>query len=343
MFIFSSQLAEGDLKLLVLTLDIVTSSALSIISNIEGSTEGVNGTSSVKTGCAIASVVVLVFAARVYIAIIIVYYGLKFNQLMNTQELKGTTKYKKVKSFLEKYGNGIVIALGGLLYFFGDNFSPRIIKYAEELHCGQDCIYRIQTAGIIVLGLAIITYLPVLIDSSAPNTEQDNKIPGILLLVPKITNLDLVYTGIERVASQDCEKVTVGSWIYWGIYISFFTATSLTQSYMSHKKKVPTLHMQYKRDTEEPDEQTTLLETQERTESTICAFIPGVFISLFAASFIMADNRLPLACTGSAKDDSYQSKVRVALWGVALVNLVVFGVWYMCKRCEKEKEEETER
>ena len=336
-----------------MTVDILTSLALSIIANAEG----VNKTVSEKTGCAIASVAIFGFVTLVYIAITVVYYSCKFKQLMDTPELENTTKCKKIKSCLKEYGKGILIALGGLFYFFGDNFSPLVNKYKEELHCDQDCIFRTQTVGIVVLGLATVTYLPILIDPRVPNKQdKKNKIPGSLLLVPKITNLDLVYTTIERVAVKDCDKVMVGSWTYWGIYIFVFSVTSVIQSYKSHKKKkkkVQTLHMQYKKHTEEPDEQTTLLETQERTEEpnehatvleteehtesnqvyySLCAIIPGILISLFAASYILADNRLPLACTGSAKDIYVRNIVWVGLWSFAFFNLAVFGVWYMCKR-----------
>ena len=69
-----SQVAEGDLKLMVLALDIFTSFTLSIISNVQGSTEGVNGTSS---EVAIASVVVFPVVSSIYIAITLVYYSCK--------------------------------------------------------------------------------------------------------------------------------------------------------------------------------------------------------------------------------------------------------------------------
>ena len=319
--------------------------------------EGVNSTSSDKTGAAFSSVAIFGIVTSVYIAIIVVYYSCKFVQLMRTPELRkeGTTKCKKIKSCLKTYGNGILIALGGLFYFFGDNFSPIVIKYAEELHCDQHCIFRTQTAGIIVLGLATVTYLPILIDPQVPNAKQNNMIPATLLLVPKITNLDLVYTAIERVASDDCDKVMIGSWVYWGIYIFVFTVTSVTQSCVSHRKKkekdpgpIPVKHAHPVRymytkktekieeieETEEIDEQTLLLQTGERSQSKqiCCGIIQGVLISLFAASYILADNRLPLACTCSARDISFRNKVWVGLWAFAFANLAVFGVRYMCKK-----------
>ena len=289
-----------------MTADILTSLALSIIANVEG----VNATSSVKTGAAKASVAIFGIVTSVYIVITVVYYSWKFIQLMSTPELR------QERTTLKKYGNGIVIALGGLFYFFGDNFSPLVIKYAEELHCDQDCIFRTQTAGIVVLGLATVTYLPILIDPQVPDAEQDKGIPATLLLVPKITNLDLVYTAIERVASNDCDKVMMGSWTYWGIYIFVFTVTSVIQSYVSHRK-----------------EELFSEGIKRQIYYTICSIIPGVLISLFAASYILADNRLPLACTGSAEDISFRNKVWVGLWAFAFLNLAVFGVWYMCKRC----------
>lgn len=332
MLFFKDQLAEVDLKLLVLTVDILTSLALSIIANVEG----VNGTRSIKTVTAFASLGIFGTVTLVYIGIIVVYYSYKFKQFCIPLSHESTTKYEKIKSCLKTYGNGILIALGGLFYFFGDNFSPLFTKYAEEYHCDQDCIYWTQTAGIVVLGLATVTYLPVLIDPCVPNTEQSKGIPGTLLLVPKITNLDLVYTAIERVAPKDCDKVMIGSWTYWGTYIFVFTVTSVIQSYVSHKKEVPQQHTEAE---VTDDKRAPLLgsRTRERSRSkqicyAISPIIPGVFISLFAASYILADNRLPLACTGFAKDISSRNKVWVGLWAFAFVNLAVFCVYYMCKR-----------
>ena len=294
-----------------MTVDILTSLALSIIANVEG----VNKTVSEKTGCAIASVAIFGSVTLVYIAIIVSYYTYKF---MRPQE------QSQESTALQKYGKGIVIALGGLFYFFGDNFPPLVIKYAEELHCDQDCLFQTQTAGIVVLGLATVTYLPILIDPRVPNKQdKKNKIPPTLLLVPKITNLDLVYTAIERVAGKDCDKVMVGSWTYWGIYIFVFSVTSVIQSYVHHKKE----------NEHQPLPDSGIQEcTPRQIYYTICATIPGVLISLFAASYILADNRLPLECTGSAKDVSIRNLVWVGLWSFAFFNLAVFGVWYMCKR-----------
>ena len=147
-----------------------------------------------------------------------------------------------------------------------------------------------------------------------------------------------MYTAIERVASKGCDKVMIGSWTYWGIYIFVFTVTSVIQSYVSHKKKAPQpINIWYTKETDELIPLSPDSWTQERTRSkqiryTIWAIIPGVFISLFAASYILADNRLPLACTGFAKDISPRKKVGVGLWSFAFANLAVFGVWYMCKR-----------
>ena len=48
-------------------------------------------------------------------------------------------------------------------------------------------------------------------------------LPPYFLLLVKITNFDLVYTAISRIASNCCDDgVKNGAWAYWGVY-GFFS------------------------------------------------------------------------------------------------------------------------
>ena len=68
-----------------------------------------------------------------------------------------------------------------------------------------------------------------------------------------------------------------------------------------------------------------------RTKEIFIAFL----ITPFAASYILADNRLPLACSGMAEADLVQDIVRLVLWSVnVLLGIIVFASWccYVQKR-----------
>ena len=67
--------------------------------------------------------------------------------------------------------------------------------------------------------------------------------------------------------------------------------------------------------------------TERPSSKEICI---AVLITAFAASCILADNRLPLACSGIAEADLAQDTVRLVLWSVnVLLGIIVF-VWWCC-------------
>ena len=67
----------------------------------------------------------------------------------------------------------MLIAFGGLCYYIGDNLPPLIREYGGELDCDQECVDVVQIFGIVTLGAATVTYLPVLTDVFS--TDTDNK------------------------------------------------------------------------------------------------------------------------------------------------------------------------
>ena len=282
----------------------------------------------------------------------------------------------KCSEILYEHGQGMLIAFGGLCYFFGDNLPPLIKIYEGEIGITQGWVEAIQVAGIVALGAATVTYLPVLIDGALPHTKkeaskpianretapeekteehtteeplpliaetapeekteeekteeektekekteeektEEEKTPAylvFLLLLAKATNLDLVYTAIERVASNKCSaSVICGAWAYYGIYFIAFFVVCLIEMINQYEKST---------------------QGNKTCKRTLCKTVAvAILISVFAASYILADNRLPLACSGIAESDRVaQDKIRLSLWGAT----VFFGILvFICCCCYK--------
>ena len=71
-----------------------------------------------------------------------------------------------------------------------------------------------------MLGIATVTYITALVDAALPQNEETRVHVVVLLLLAKMTNLNLLYTAIERVAFNYCnEKVAGGVWAYNIVYI----------------------------------------------------------------------------------------------------------------------------
>ena len=138
----------------------------------------------------------------------------------------------------------VLPAVGGLFYFIGDNLPLLVKDYGKQLFCDQVCVEEVQIAGIIMLGIATVTYIPVLYDSvpvhkgTPTNNNETEETPlredktpvnvVVLLLLAKLTNLTLVYTAIERVTAKHCgDVVTVGVWAYFGVYLTAFFCVSM--------------------------------------------------------------------------------------------------------------------
>ena len=231
----------------------------------------------------------------VYIVIIVVYY---------------INKWKTASSLMKKAvtQQGILIGLGGLCYYVGDNLPPIIVNYADELGCGQECVRNIRIAGAVLLGTASVTYLPILIDGVFPrNTvledieegeedEEDATHVVVFLLLAKSTNLDLVYTAIGRIASRT-QCVLIGGWVLWGIYFLFFTPVTV---YGMCKYEIA-----------------------DSRKKCALAVITGVLITVFAACYTLADNRNPLGCSGN--NIYAQDVARLCLWsGSVITGVLVF-------------------
>lgn len=226
-----------------------------------------------------------------------------------------------------KQGNwlrSLWIMLGGLLYFIGDNLPPVMDVYGDQLDCDEVCVQRTQAAGLGMLAIAAITYFPTVVhrtfthDLNEPPDNSFRKTPvsvTVFSLMATLTELDLVYTAIERASSDGTcpsESTVVSAWVYWAVYaFAFLFLVVLAVNIRIKCKKL---------------------------FDSFCANIHSILVFVCLATYLLADNTLPLACTGSAAgSERINDEVRVALWIPAVLigcyGLVFTVLWKLC--CKK--------
>ena len=257
-----------------------------------------NGTHS---SAAIASVVLFIIVGVLYIVAIVVGFLLLWWKESKVQHL-----------FQKNAARGIFVAIGGLFYYIGDNLPPLVEEYAEELSCSPNCVEQTQVTGIVMLAIATTTYLPIAINAIFTHNKDEDDLDeeqitsriAVFLLMAKITDLDLVYTSIERIIPRTCDETIVGgTWAYYAIYVIVFMVVTVYAVWCICKK----------------------------TKKFWVVF-NALLICLFMACYILADNRLPLGCTGSLMDDRLaQDGLKFALLGltsiISIYSTFVFGVW----------------
>ena len=154
-----------------------------------------------------------------------------------------------------------------------------------------------------------------------------------LLLLAKMTNLNLVYTAIERVTAKRCsEMVTASAWTYFGVYCLVFLSISVYKMWSYDNKE------RRNKNRETQGNATARGNTTARRNTCTCflAIVIGFFTSVFAAFYILADNRLLLACSGKKEvNPLHQEIARLVLWMATLffggVGFV-FWRWYVNKK-----------
>ena len=275
-------------------------------------TGSVNGSSPVTpngthSSAAIASVVLFSIVGVLYIVAIVVGFLLLWWKESKVQHL-----------FQKNAARGIFVAIGGLFYYIGDHLPPLVEEYAEELSCSPNCVEQTQVTGIVMLAIATTTYLPIAINSIfTHNKDEDDlddldedQIPShiaVFLLMAKITDLDLVYTSIERIIPRTCDETIVGgTWAYYAIYVVVFTGVTVYAVWCICKNTT--------------------------TVKKIWVVFNALLICLFMACYILADNRLPLGCTSSLMDNRLaRDGLKVTLLGltsiISIYSTFVFDVW----------------
>ena len=316
-FHLADKIAEGDLiRLMVLTVELVISLCLSATSLSKSVRLGpLNGSNLVTPNETIsqarASVVLFSIGGLLYILSI----GAWFMWLRCKE-----TKVRKL--CIKNLARSISIAIGGLFYYIGDNLPPLVEEYAEELGCSPNCVEGTHVAGTVILAIATATYLPIAINAVfTHNKNQDDfdDIPAriaIFLLLAKITDVDLVYTTIERTIPGICDEIIKrGAWAHYGTYVVIFIAIAIYTVLCIWKTNETT------------------------TKEKIWLVFNAVVVCIFMACYILADNRLPLDCSGSLMDNRLDRDiVKVVLSAFALIifiySLIMYVAWYGFKKAE---------
>ena len=315
------QLAETDfVKLVVLIFEMLASFTFALISISKSSqlrgdnlfflsgsglaemngTGGPQDMSQVGRGEGVASMVIFSIAVVVYIVVVCLCIIIP-------------ALYQEILSVV-----AILTAVGGMFYLIGDNLPPLVREYGEQLGCNQTCVEQTESAGLIMLALAAFFYLPIVISGKFEirwkDPDKSLKTPGsvaALLLLSKLTDLDLVYTLIERIASGVCphESTVTAAWVYYGIFVLTFLVFSLLaiNFYMYQRDEAP---------------------HYEKCTDISLANINSVLVCVCLAGYLLADNMLPLACTGLLRNDAYyRDVVKLSLWAptilIASVGLLV--------------------
>ena len=191
-----------------------------------------------------------------------------------------------VRSDRQYWPQALLVTIGGLVYLVGDNLPSVMEGYGNQLNCcdGSSCFQQIQAAGFGLLVIATVTNFPTFIDKLLFHSKGDqcnsDTIPihvRVFFLMASFHELDTLYSALQRVTSTCPDGSTViGIWISWVV----FTVTFLLVLLLS-------------------------VNLYFRCNNSICdcigSNIHSVLMFIGLASYLLADNRLPLACTGAAK------------------------------------------
>ena len=226
-----------------------------------------------------------------------------------------------VRNESQYWVQAISVMIGGLLYLVGDNLPPVMEEYGGQLNCteGSVCFERVQAATFGLLVISAIGYFPSFIHRAFTHKSEDEsntKTPvsvKIFALMASLTELDLVYTAIQRVSSTCPDNSTVISiWVYWALYTVAFLVLLLLSVNMQIKCK--------------------------ECFDTTCSCIHSILIFICQALYLLADNTLPLACTGAALMNTDTLRIiQASLWAptltIALYALIFTIGWKWC--CQK--------
>lgn len=196
--------------------------------------------------------------------------------------------------------------IAGLLYMVGDNISPILRDYSDELNCNTTCIEVAVSVGEGLLALILPLYFFLLIQKwfNAFKKEQKKRTPippfDALRLVVFAHELDVVFTAIQRQVIPVSEACTtpyhIVAWAIWlGYIFSLAVATFVTLNCVT---KDENLTVDYKR----------------AINNCTIVTVSNVHLAsvlLLTAAYLLADNNIPLSCSG---DGNGVRGARFALW-----------------------------
>ena len=228
-----------------------------------------------------------------------------------------------VRNESQYWVQAISVMIGGLLYLVGDNLPPVMEEYGGQLNCteGSVCFQQVQAATFGLLVISAIGYFPSFIHRAFTHKSEDeshSKTPvsvKIFALMASLTELDLVYTAIQRLSSTCPDNSTViSTWVYWALYTVAFLVLLLLSVSMQIKRK--------------------------ECFDTTCSCIHSILIFICLALYLLADNMLPLACTDSVSTNTDTLRIiQASLWAptltIALYALMFTIGWkWCCQKCQ---------
>ena len=214
----------------------------------------------------------------------------------------------------------IVHLIGGLVYFVGDNYPTLIRDYGIELECGAECMNSVVASEPVLLGVAVVFYrlIPFCITKyhqSRLAKKQDAEVavqlePEWVLGAESLTLLvefDSWFTvvgmspasGLSENTTCPSEAYTCGTWAFWVIFLLMYMLIVHYVLHVHDFKLIKNINF-----------------------NCLALNFTNFFLWFSFGLYLLADNDLPLGCTGIFKDDSYGENVaRIVM--LVLVTIIV--------------------
>ena len=211
--------------------------------------------------------------------------------------------------------------VGGIAYFVGNNCTTLISDYRTEFGCGEECLNSVIFSESVLLGVAgVIPFCIKEYQSRArlPKEKQDSEVtePEWVLGVESLTLLvefdswfTVVGTSSESKLSGNMtclpDRYTGVTWGFWG----FFLLMYMILVYY-------TLRIQYY--------DCKLIMNIKLILNWLALWFINFVLCISFGLYLLADNALPLECTGKFKDayDSYSENIaRIFMLIIVLITV----------------------
>ena len=223
----------------------------------------------------------------------------------------------------------LVQIVAGFLYMVGDNMALNLEEYFDQLNCNGTCAEWVVSTGEAMLGSMLPLYFLSLIHKWVETfTKKRNKrtpIPTLdaLRLVVFAHEFDAIFTAIQRRVTEECTTpYHIFSWVLWVFYIfvlGLATFFALTNVLKDSNLKV---------DNEEVWENRTIV---------MVSYIHLALSIFLIATYLLADNRAPLDCSGN---ENSVKIARIVLWIPCILILIYIMVILVWKYWHSRKSED---
>ena len=228
----------------------------------------------------------------------------------------------------------IVHLIGGLVYFVGDNYPTLIRDYGTELGCGAECLNSVFASKSVLLGVAVVFYrvIPFCINKyyqsrlvKKQDTEDTVQLEpewvlgaeSLTLLVEFDSWFTVVGTSPASALSGNMTCLSDGyTGATWGFWVFFLLTYMLIVHYV--------LHIRY-------DFKQLIMNINLSCLGLNCSNFP-LWCSF--GLYLLADNALPLGCTGIFKDDSHGENIaRIVMLVFVMIIVGTAAVLLLVYRC----------